>query len=94
MKTQIQQILANQNEIIQQLNTVKKDVKEIKGEMEKRKLETNEPIQVPNRIKSAVKDGIFKWCTEQQPQLELQQKLPNIYFVCLKEFLNSYNIHG
>lgn len=44
LKTQIQQILANQNEIIQQLNTVKKDVKEIKGEMEKRKLETNEPI--------------------------------------------------
>lgn len=51
LKTQIQQILANQNEIIQQLNTVKKDVKEIKGEMEKRKLETNEPIQVPTRIR-------------------------------------------
>lgn len=81
LKTQIQQILANQNEIIQQLNTVKKDVKEIKGEMEKRKLETNEPIQVPNRIRSAVKDAFLNG-----------QQSNNLSWNCSKRFMDEENL--
>uniref|UniRef100_K1RBU6 Uncharacterized protein n=1 Tax=Magallana gigas TaxID=29159 RepID=K1RBU6_MAGGI len=53
LKTQIQQILANQNEIIQQLNTVKKDVKEIK----EWKKENWKPMNLFNTVKDAFLNG-------------------------------------
>ena len=51
LKTLLSKILANQNEIMEQLSIVKRDVKGIKEEIEKKKQETSEPIQIPNRIR-------------------------------------------
>ncbi|XP_078325329.1 uncharacterized protein LOC111103079 [Crassostrea virginica] len=59
LKTLLSKILANQNEIMEQLSIVKRDVKGIKEEIEKKKQETSEPIQIPNRIRSAVKDAFI-----------------------------------
>nr|XP_022291796.1 uncharacterized protein LOC111103079 isoform X2 [Crassostrea virginica] len=44
---------------MEQLSIVKRDVKGIKEEIEKKKQETSEPIQIPNRIRSAVKDAFI-----------------------------------
>nr|XP_034315268.1 uncharacterized protein LOC109620590 [Crassostrea gigas] len=49
--------------------------------MEKRKLETNEPIQVPNRIRSAVKDAFLNG-----------QQSNNLSWNCSKRFMDEENL--
>ncbi|XP_062616613.1 uncharacterized protein LOC134278320 [Saccostrea cucullata] len=79
MKTQISQILANQNEILQQLAIIKKDIREVKAEIEKKKQETNEPVHVPARIRSAVKDSY------------LNGQQTNLKWNCNKRFMDEEN---
>ncbi|XP_061190000.1 uncharacterized protein LOC133197827 [Saccostrea echinata] len=79
LKTQISQILANQNEILQQLAIVKKDVREVKAEIEKKKQEISEPVQVPARIRSAVKDSY------------LNGQQTNLKWNCNKRFMDEEN---
>ncbi|XP_052695244.1 uncharacterized protein LOC128173587 [Crassostrea angulata] len=54
LKQQLQEIIGNQKEMMQGITSLKKDVSTIKGEMEKRK--ANEPVEIPSKIRVAVKD--------------------------------------
>ncbi|XP_062618160.1 putative autophagy-related protein 11 [Saccostrea cucullata] len=53
---QLTNILNNQREILSTVKLVRKEVNDLQKEFDKRKEESHEPISVPNRIRTAVKE--------------------------------------